>query len=96
VIYPACVGYEFIDYLLHKKGFDLIEIPEEEVNGCPSNFLVIEPGKLIMPAGNPTVTAELRKRGITVIEVDLSEFTNAGGGPTCMTVPLIRDEEKEG
>ncbi|NPV75265.1 MAG: hypothetical protein HPY59_02710 [Anaerolineae bacterium] len=95
VIYPACVGYEFIDYLLHKKNFDLIEIPEEEVNGCPSNFLVLEPGKLIMPAGNPTVTAELRKRGITVIEVDLSEFTNAGGGPTCMTMPLIRDEEKD-
>lgn len=95
VIYPQGVGYEFIDYLLHKKGFDLIEIPEEEVNGCPSNFLVLEPGRLIMPAGNPTVTGELRKRGVTVIELDLSEFTNAGGGPTCMTMPLVRDEEKE-
>ncbi len=93
VIYPQGVGYEFIDYLLHTKGFDLIEIPEEEVNGCPSNFLVLEPGKLVMPAGNPCVTEELRKRGITVIEVELDEFTNAGGGPTCMTVPLIRDEE---
>ncbi len=94
VIYPQGVGYEFIDYLLHKKGFDLIEIPEEEVNGTPSNFLVLEPGKLIMPAGNPVVTGELRKRGINVIEIDLSEFTKAGGGPTCMTIPLIRDEEK--
>lgn len=95
VIYPPGVGYDFIDYLLHKKGFDLIEIPEEEVNGCPSNFLVLEPGKLIMPAGNPCVTEELRKRGVKVIEVDLSEFSNAGGGPTCMTIPLVRDEEKE-
>lgn len=95
VIYPACVGYEFIDYLLHTKGFDLIEIPAAEVNGCPSNFLAIEPGKVLMPAGNPIVTAELRKRGVTVIEVELGEFTKAGGGPTCMTMPLIRDEEKE-
>lgn len=95
VIYPDGVGYEFIDYLLHKKNFDLIEIPAEEVNGCPSNFLVLEPGKLIMPAGNPKVTKELRKRGIEVIEVDLSEYTKAGGGPTCMTLPLIRDEEEE-
>jgi len=94
VIYPQGVGYEFIDYLLHKKGFDLIEIPEEEVNGTPSNFLVLEPGKLLMPAGNPVVTSELRKRGVEVIEIDLSEFTKAGGGPTCMTIPLIRDEEK--
>jgi N-dimethylarginine dimethylaminohydrolase len=58
-------------------------------------LLVVEPGKLIMPAGNPVVSAELRKHGITVIELDLSEFTNAGGGPTCMTLPLIRDEEKD-
>jgi N-dimethylarginine dimethylaminohydrolase len=95
VIYPDGVGYDFIDYLLHEKDFDLIEIPAEEVNGCPSNFLVLEPGKLIMPAGNPTVTKELRKKGIEVIEVDLSEYAKAGGGPTCMTTPLIRDEEEE-
>lgn len=94
VIYPDGVGYEFIDYLLHKKDFDLIEIPAEEVNGCPSNFLVLEPGKLVMPAGNPIVTGELRNRGIEVIEVDLSQFTKAGGGPTCMTLPLVRDEEE--
>jgi len=93
VIYPQGVGYDFIDYLLHKKSFDLIEIPEEEVNGCPSNFLVLEPGKLIMPAGNPIVTAELRKRGITVLEIDLSEFTKGGGGPTCMTMPIVRDDD---
>ncbi|MFC2031323.1 dimethylarginine dimethylaminohydrolase family protein [Chloroflexota bacterium] len=93
VIYPQGVGYDFIDYLLHTKGFDLIEIPEEEVNGCPSNLLVLEPGRLIMPAGNPSVSGELKKRGMEVIEVDLSEFTNAGGGPTCMTIPLVRDEE---
>ena len=95
IIYPDGVGYEFIDYLLHEKDFDLIEIPAEEVNGCPSNFLVLEPGKLVMPSGNPTVTDELRKRGIEVIELELSEYTNAGGGPTCMTVPLIRDEEED-
>lgn len=94
VIYPPVVNYQFIDYLLHKKGFELIEIPPEEVNNCPSNFLVLEPGKLIMPAGNPYVTGELQKRGIEVIEVDLSEFTAiGGGGPTCLTTPLIRDWE---
>ena len=94
VIYPECVGYEFVDYLLHKKDFDLIEIPPEEVNGVPANFLVLEPGKLIMPEGNEYVTSELRKRGIEVIEIPFDEFAKAGGGPTCCTMPLIRDEEK--
>ena len=37
------------------------------------------------------MTAELRKRGIEVIELDLSEFAKGGGGPTCLTLPLIRD-----
>ena len=92
VIYPPCVDYQFTDYLLNEKGFDLIEIPDNEVNNCPSNFLVLEPGKLVMPAGNTYVTGELRKRGIEVIEVDLSEFTAVGGGgPTCLTTPIIRD-----
>lgn len=92
VIYPPCVNYQFIDYLINTKGFDLIEIPDEEVNNCASNFLVLEPGKLIMPAGNKYVTSELKKRGIEVIETDLSEFTAiGGGGPTCLTTPLIRD-----
>ena len=46
-----------------------------------------------MPEGNPIVAGELKKRGIEVIEVDLTEYAKAGGGPTCMTIPLIRDEE---
>lgn len=93
VIYPQGVGYEFLDYLLHVKRFDLIEIPEEEVNGCPSNLLVLEPGKLMLPSGNPVVSGELQRRGLKVIEVELGEFTKGGGGPTCMTLPLVRNDE---
>jgi len=31
---------------------------------------------------------ELRKRGIDLIELDLSEFAKGGGGPTCLTLPF--------
>jgi arginine deiminase len=95
VLYPEFVGYDFVDYLVNKKGFDVIECPLEEANGLATNFLVLEPGKLVMSAENPVVTGQLRKRGIQVIEVDLSEYAKAGGGPTCMTIPLIRDEEED-
>jgi N-dimethylarginine dimethylaminohydrolase len=93
VLCPDYVGYDFIDYLINEKDFDVIECSLKESNGLATNFIVIEPGKLVMPAGNPVVTGELRKRGIEVIEVELSEYAFAGGGPTCMTIPLIRDEE---
>jgi len=95
VLYPDAVGYIFVDYLINEKGFDIIECPLEEANNVAPNFLVLEPGKLVTAAGNPIVTGELRKRGIEVIEVDLSEYAKGGGGPTCMTIPLIRDEEQD-
>lgn len=93
VLYPDAVGYDFVDYLVNQKNFDIIECPLEEANSVATNFLVLEPGKLVMPEGNPIVTGELKKRGIEVIEIDLTEYAKAGGGPTCMTIPLIRDEE---
>jgi len=32
----------------------------------------------------------MRKRGIKVTEVDITEIVKAGGGPHCMTFPLSR------
>jgi N-dimethylarginine dimethylaminohydrolase len=44
-----------------------------------------------VPAFNLNMSKELRKRGLEVIEEDLSEFAEGGGGPTCMILNLIRD-----
>jgi len=78
---------------LQQKGFNLIEIPPEEHRNLATNILSIEPGRVIIPAGNPRTTAALRKEGVDVIEVDLSEFAKAGSGPRCLTLPLIRDPD---
>lgn len=90
VIWPGGVGYGTIQWL-ERKGIDLIEVSDEELHACAPNLLPIDPKKVIVSALNLNMTEELRKRGIDVIELDLSEFAKAGGGPTCLTEPLIRD-----
>ena len=41
---------------------------------------------LILPAGNPRTAERLRKRGFSVIEVDVSELQKAEAGVTCMSL----------
>jgi len=90
VLWPGGVGYDTILWL-EDKGVDIIEVSDEELHACAPNLLPIAPKKVIVPGIGLTMTAELRKRGIEVIELDLSEFAKGGGGPTCLTLPLIRD-----
>jgi N-dimethylarginine dimethylaminohydrolase len=90
VLWPGGVGYDTILWL-ESKGVDIIEIADEELLTCAPNLLAVGPKKVIVSALNLKMTEELKKRGIEVIEVDLSEFAKGGGGPTCLTLPLIRE-----
>ncbi len=90
VVYPGGVDYDTIQYLKQKE-INLIEIPENELRKCAPNVFPIAPRKAIISAGNTTTVRSLRKEGVDVIDIDLSEFCKAGGGPRCLTLPLIRD-----
>jgi dimethylargininase len=67
----------------------------------PSQFVGVEPlavdepaaancvragDRLILPAGNPRTAEALRRRGFTVVEVDVSELQKAEAGVTCMSL----------
>jgi N-dimethylarginine dimethylaminohydrolase len=90
VIYPGGVDYDTIEYLKENE-VNLIEVSEQELRNDATNVLPLAPGKAIIPSGSPEATRALRKEGVDILEVDLSEFVRGGGGPTCMTLPLIRD-----
>jgi dimethylargininase len=63
---------------------DLVErivLPDDEVEAA--NVLPLA-GRVFMAAGNPRAAAALGDAGEHVVELDLSEFTKADGGPTCL------------
>jgi len=92
VIYPACLDYQTYVWL-KDKGFKLIEVPpDEQKKYIPANCVILEPGKVIMPAGAEKTNAALRREGIDVIEVQTTGLTKGGtNGIRCMTMCLIRD-----
>jgi len=91
IVAPSCVDYEFLKYL-ERKGVRIIDIPPEEVVTMAGNSLTLEPGKVIMAAGNPKTAAACRSAGVEVIEVELYESTlRSAGGPDCLIRPLIRE-----
>jgi N-dimethylarginine dimethylaminohydrolase len=90
VVDPNCLEPSFLSYLRRKK-IELIEVSPEESANSACNTLVLEPGVVVLPAGNPKTARALRERQVQVIEVDMSEFVKTGGGPHCATAGLIRD-----
>ena len=90
VVDPRCLEPSFLTYLKRKR-IELIEVVPEEADNSACNTLVLEPGVVVLPAGNPVTARALRERQVEVIEIDMSEFVKTGGGPHCATAGLIRD-----
>jgi N-dimethylarginine dimethylaminohydrolase len=88
VVYAGGVGYHLFEEL-EKRGIDIVEVPDSEVGTLAANLLAIKPGTVVIPAGNPITTQALRRKGIKVYEIDFTEILKAGGGPKCITMPLV-------
>lgn len=91
VIHASQVPYDVCD-ALKKKGIKLLECPSriEAKESFAINFVAIEPGKIVMPAGNPRTQALLEKNGIEVIPVEFDEIMKGYGAIHCCTAFLKR------
>ena len=85
---PHLVDYGFVRYLM-RNDWKVIEVPVEEYWGLAVNAVTLEPGKVVMNAGSPTVVDRARGAGIEVIQIDFSESHNfAIAGLHCATLEL--------
>jgi dimethylargininase len=79
--------------LLRELAVDLVEVPEEEYPTLGCNVLAVRPGVVIVHDANPVTRRALEAHGCQVHALDLSEIgMNGGGGPTCLTRPILRAE----
>lgn len=82
---------EFFLRMLRKRGFELIKVPSEGVFKHHCNIQCLGEGRVLTFAGNAAVNAKLATLGLDVITPELTQILKGGGGPHCMTFPLLRD-----
>jgi len=91
MIHASQVPYDVCD-ALKKKGITLLECPSrvEAKETLAINFVALEPGLIIMPAGNPRSQELLERNGIKVIPIEISEILKGYGAMHCCTAFLKR------
>jgi N-dimethylarginine dimethylaminohydrolase len=78
--------------LLKSRGFRFIEIEYSERDSMACNVLSLGSKRLLAIEENHKTNAKLRHAGFDVRTFPGSELSiNGGGGPTCLTRPLLRD-----
>jgi N-dimethylarginine dimethylaminohydrolase len=91
VVYAPLLPVPFRDLLLN-RGYDLVEVPDEEFDTMGCNVLATGPRLAIMLDGNPVTRARLEAAGAEVHVYTGREISRKGsGGPTCLTRPLARE-----
>lgn len=77
--------------LLCARNFRLVEMEPAERNTLACNVLALGNGRLLALEENAKTNARLRHGGFEVRTFPGSELAlNGGGGPTCLTRPLLR------
>jgi len=91
VVYSPLMPISFRNLLL-KRGYELIEVPDDEFESMGCNVLALAPRVCLMVAGNLETKSLLEKAGCKVIEYAGNEISaKGGGGPTCLTRPVLRE-----
>lgn len=90
VVYSPLMSVSFRKELL-QRNYQLVEVPESEFESMGCNVLAIAPRKCVMVKGNPITKQRLEEAGCQVFEYEGLEISvKGGGGPTCLTRPILR------
>jgi N-dimethylarginine dimethylaminohydrolase len=92
VVYSPLMPVPFRE-LLRERGYGFVEVPDEEFDTMGANVLAVAPRRCVMVDGSPQTRRRLEAAGAQVrayrgLEISLK----GGGGPTCLTRPILRDD----
>ena len=90
VVYSRLMPVPFRELLL-SRGTTLVEVPDEEFESMAGNVLALAPRRCLMLSGNPITRRRIERAGAEVTTYDGANISlKGGGGPTCLTRPLLR------
>jgi N-dimethylarginine dimethylaminohydrolase len=90
VVYSRLMPVPFREWLVG-RGFQFVEVPDEEYDSLGCNVLAVAPRKCVMLAGNPITKKRLEDAGAQVWTYEGQDISFKGtGGPTCLTRPIWR------
>ena len=90
LVYSPLLPVPFRESLLD-RGIDLVEVPDEEFDSMGCNVLALGPRRCLMLSGHPVTRERMERHGVEVVEFSGKEIClKGGGGPTCLTRPLVR------
>jgi dimethylargininase len=76
--------------LLEEREFGIVEVPDEEFESMGANVLAVRPRRALVVDGNPVTRKRLEQAGVEVVVYVGTELSKGDGGPTCLTLPLLR------
>ena len=88
LIYPDAFMKNELELLASR--YELIEVSGKEQFTMGTNVLSLGNRKVLSLPVNQDLNEQLRSRGYTVTEVDLSEIIKSGGSFRCCSLPLVR------
>lgn len=90
VVFSPLMPVPFREWLI-ARGVELVEAPGEEFETMGANVLAVAPRRCVMLEGLPLTRARLEAAGAEVMTYAGREISvKGGGGPTCLTRPLVR------
>jgi dimethylargininase len=90
VAYPQLMPVRLVE-LLRLRGTQIVEVPDEEYESMGPNVLALAPRVALALDGNPETRLRMEAAGVDVRAYSGDEISRkGGGGPTCLTRPLIR------
>ena len=93
VVYSPLMPVRFRNFL-KARAYKFIEVEEKEFNSMGCNVLALGPRNCLMVAGNSATRAALEDAGCRVTEYQGKEISwKGGGGPTCLTRPILRHRD---
>lgn len=75
---------------LRNRGFRVLEVTLEESRHLACNVLALGAGRVLMSDGTERVREMIGTAGFRPIGIGVDQFTRAGGGIHCLTMPLAR------